>query len=226
MVELAVKKLDHWRQEGILNPTAIMPHQVSVIGVGGIGSPVVMCLSKMGMERITVYDNDSVELHNLPNQFYRFSDIGKLKVAGIADIANDFAGVELKTENKLLTEGDVRNLHGITICGIDSLSGRRELWKGMKYNLNVPLYIDARMGGEVGRIFTVNPCDTDDVEQYEQSIADTIVPKELKCTERAIIYNTFMIASLVANQVKKFIMGEELIKEITFDLKTLSIFKM
>ena len=224
-MELVVNKLDHWRQEGIFNPRDKEAHQVNMIGVGGIGSPTIMCLSKMGVDKITVWDDDSVELHNLPNQFYRFEDLGKPKVDGIADIANGFSGIEVNTRNQLLKEEDARKLHGVAICGIDSLDGRRELWKGIKYNMHIPLYIDARMGGEVCRIFSINPCDMDEVAEYEQSIAPTIVPKPLPCTERAIIYNTFIIAGLIANQVKKFIMGEDLAKEIAFDMKTLSIFK-
>jgi len=222
-MDLAVRKLDHWRQEGIFNPRGKPEQQVNLVGVGGIGSPTAMCLSKMGIERISVWDNDYVELHNLPNQFYRFSDLSKSKVGGIADIIRDFAGIEVKENNQLLKEDDARGLYGITVCGVDSLDIRREIWEGIKFNLNIPLYVDARMGGEVCRIFSINPVDLDDIDYYEKSISPGIKPKETPCTERAIIYNTFMIASLISNQVKKFIMGEKLKKEIVFDMKTLSM---
>jgi molybdopterin/thiamine biosynthesis adenylyltransferase len=220
---LVVKKLDHWRQEGIFNPRGRRPHQVNVVGVGGIGSPTVMCLSKMGMDRISAWDNDHVEMHNLPNQFYRFSDLSKSKVDGIADIVNDFSGVEVKTNNQLLKEEDAKELNGITVCGVDSLDIRRELWNGIKFNVQIPLYIDARMGGQVCRIFSIVPTDLKDIEYYEKSILPTTKPQTTPCTERAIIYNTFMIAALISNQVKKFIMGEELKREIVFDMETLSM---
>jgi len=48
--------------------------------------------------------------------------------------------------------------------------------------------------------------------------------QELPCTARAIIYNTFMIAALISNQVKKFARGEEFPKEIICDMKNLLLF--
>ena len=43
------------------------------------------------------------------------------------------------------------------------------------------------------------------------------------CTAQAIIYNTFTVAGLIANQVKKYAKGEHLSREVIFDLKTLTL---
>lgn len=218
-----VKKLDHWRQEGIFNPKDKPHNQVNIIGVGGIGSPTAMCLSKMGINRLSVWDNDYVELHNLPNQFYRFSDLSKSKVGGIADIVSDFSGVEVDTNEQLMSGGDAKKLRGITVCGVDSLEIRRDLWEGIQFNPAIPLYIDARMGGEVCRIFSIVPTDLKDIEYYEKSLNPATKPLKVTCTERAIIYNTFIIGGLVANQVKKFIMGETFPREVVFDMKSMGM---
>jgi hypothetical protein len=78
------------------------------------------------------------------------------------------------------------------------------------------------MGGEVARIYSINPCDPDDIEFYESMLYDDAEATELRCTARAIIYNVFIIAGLIANQVKKFARAEKVVREIIFDLKTLT----
>jgi molybdopterin-synthase adenylyltransferase len=55
---------------------------VALLGVGGLGSTVLLNLAGMGVGRITVVDSDRVELKNLARQFlYREHDIGASKVA-------------------------------------------------------------------------------------------------------------------------------------------------
>jgi len=44
----------------------------------------------MGCENITLVDYDEVELHNTASQFYKTSDIGKLKVEALKDNILDF----------------------------------------------------------------------------------------------------------------------------------------
>lgn len=52
-----------------------------IIGAGGLGSPVALFLAASGVGRITLCDNDSVDLTNLQRQIaHRTSCIGKAKV--------------------------------------------------------------------------------------------------------------------------------------------------
>ena len=66
---------------GIENQDKIKNIKVLIIGIGGIGCPVVTYLSSMGFENIGIVDHDIVELSNLHRQFiYKEGDIGLLKV--------------------------------------------------------------------------------------------------------------------------------------------------
>ena len=56
------------RQLDIADPTQFKDRPVTVVGAGGIGAATVVAFAKTGFENITVYDFDSVEDHNLPNQ--------------------------------------------------------------------------------------------------------------------------------------------------------------
>jgi hypothetical protein len=210
--------MDFLRQMDLLVPSDFQKYPVTIIGAGGIGSPTALAMSKMGVENITIYDDDIVENHNLPNQMYRISDLNKLKVEATRDICKDFSGLEIKICNERF-EG--QKAQGIIVSGVDTMKSREIIWKRMKYNPMANLYIDARMGAEVCRICSINPCDPDDVRWYEKTLFPDEKASEEPCTARSVIYNTFSIAGLITSQVKKFARAQPFAREIIFDLKTL-----
>ncbi|MEO5493500.1 MAG: molybdopterin-synthase adenylyltransferase MoeB [Sphingomonas sp.] len=58
---------------------------VAVIGAGGIGSPALQYLVAAGIGRITIVDDDTVDLSNLQRQtLFGIADIGAAKVDGAA----------------------------------------------------------------------------------------------------------------------------------------------
>ena len=212
--------MDFWRQLDIVSPDDFKPHKITVIGAGGIGSPTILALSKVGVQHLTVYDYDTIEAHNLPNQFYRLSDVNKLKVDAIADISQQYGGITIEKKPEPYKG---QPLSGIVISGVDSMDVRKLIWDRIKYNPNISNYIEARMGAEVARIYTVIPCDPTDVTWYETMLYTDDKAMELPCTQRAIIYCVLMIAALISNQVKKIAKMEEIKKEIICDLKTLNL---
>lgn len=208
------------RQLNILNPENINK-SVGIIGVGGIGSPTALALIKMGMPDITIYDNDKVELHNLPNQLYRVGDKGTSKVLALGNLLQEFAfdkqeitGIETKWNDECCPIKD------IMICAVDSMDTRIAIWKKIK-NSACELYIDARMGAELMRIYAINPQDPLDINFYEKTLYPSSEASQLPCSARAIFYNVFIIAGLIGSEVKKFLKCEKNTKEIIFDLSSL-----
>jgi threonine dehydrogenase-like Zn-dependent dehydrogenase len=214
-------EMDFWRQLGILVPSEDLIFPVTVIGCGGIGSPTVLALAKMGCADITIYDDDLVEVHNLPNQLHKMDHVGQPKVDGFSKVVEEFTGFKPKAVVERVSSS--HPLEGVVISGVDSMKARQEIWQAVKYNPLVKLYIDARMGAEVCRIYSVQPVDPTDVRRYESSLYSDEEALDAPCTERSIIYNVFVIAGLIGNQVKKFAKGEALEKEIIFDLVTLTL---
>ncbi|MEM4720898.1 MAG: ThiF family adenylyltransferase [Candidatus Methanomethylicaceae archaeon] len=204
-----------WRQMDIV-PAEKLKRPITVIGCGGIGSPTTLALAKLGCEDITVIDPDIVELHNVPNQIFGVEDIGRLKVESLHELVRRLAGTTIKTLVATVGETPMK-LRGIVISGVDSMASRKSIWDLVKFNVQVPLYIDARMGGEVCRIFTLNPARISQVEKYEKTLYTDEEAAPEKCTARAVIYNVFSIAGLIGNLVKKFAMGESLPFEIILD---------
>jgi len=203
------------RQLDLVRPDALnMP--ITVVGAGGIGSFTVLALAKMGCTNLWVYDFDTVENHNLPNQLYREADIGRPKVEALRDMVQEFTGCEV---NAISERTDGKGLSGIVVFAVDSMDERLKLWEGVKYNPRVPMLIDGRMGAEVMRVFSINPIDPDDVRHYESELYPSSEAFAAPCTSRAIIYTAFSVAALIAGQVKKHAAGQPYSRDITFDAR-------
>ncbi len=211
--------MDLYRQQDLIEPDQLdLP--ITVVGCGGIGSFVVLALAKMGCRAISVWDDDRVEPHNIPNQAYRVADVRRLKVEALADLVRDVAGVPLAIHAERVRE---QRLQGLVVSAVDTMAARREIWlRAVRHRAAVPLYLDARMGAEVARILTVRPADPDDIRRYEATLYDDLEAVVLPCSAQAIVYTGFSIAALVAGQIKKFLTGEPLKGELILDHKTMT----
>jgi molybdopterin/thiamine biosynthesis adenylyltransferase len=205
--------MDYTRQVDIFNPEEFKDIKIGVVGVGSVGSFIVLTLTKMGFKNITVWDDDTVEEHNLPNQFYPLDKLGQSKVSALHTLIEYMTGVTITPINFKFTLETYQQVD-ILISAVDSMEARRAIWKCGKEH---QLYIDSRMGGEYIRIFIVKG--QADYAHYEKSLERVGI--QLPCTARTIIYNVLANASLVALLVKKFLKGEPIGKEITFDMKNM-----
>lgn len=208
---------DYLRQLDILNPNMIT-FPVTLVGCGGIGSPAALLLAKMGCSQITLIDDDTVEDHNLPNQVYPLTAVGKTKVQACKTMIKSFADCQVKVIPQKFS-GQFK-LSGVVISGLDSMKARKAVWEAVKFNVDVPLYIDGRIGGEVLQVFTVLPSQIEDIEFYEPALFSDEEAQELPCTARAIMYTGFVIAGIIASQLKKWLKQESYFRKICFDLKT------
>jgi len=69
------------KQIGISGQKKIKNSKVLIIGMGGLGCPLLTYLSSAGIANIGIVDHDKVELSNLSRQtLFNISDIGKFKV--------------------------------------------------------------------------------------------------------------------------------------------------
>lgn len=214
-----MNKQRYHRQLGIIDPDRLdIP--IMIIGAGSVGSFVAMSLAKMGCQDITVCDFDTVEDHNMPNQLYKISDLGRLKVEALQEAVKEFADIDIKIMKEKF---DFQSYKKITIVAVDSMSLRKDIWEKAKRNINIELYIEARMGKELMYIYSFPALDRTSAEEYKKHLYTDDQVAETPCTERTIVYNMNMIAGFIANMVKKFANFEEsdIPFEILFDCKTL-----
>jgi molybdopterin/thiamine biosynthesis adenylyltransferase len=212
--------LNLWRQFDII-PEEKLKTPIIVIGAGGVGSILVLLLAKMGMEDITVYDPDTIEDHNIPNQMFPFEKLGLNKAEAMGEIGFEWA------ETKIISVADKYDgaIAPIIVSGVDSMEARKEIWGMIKMNAGVKMYIDCRMGAEFLTIYTVKPFLSDDITYYENKLFDDEKTVQEPCTNKAIIYNTAFIGSIAASRIKNYLVGDEQKnpKEIIADITTLQM---
>ncbi len=63
--------------------------RIHIIGCGSVGSTVAELLARFGLTKISLYDFDTVEPHNIVNQMFVQRHIGILKVEAVRDILLD-----------------------------------------------------------------------------------------------------------------------------------------
>jgi len=213
--------MEFLRQLDLVPPEALDFH-INIIGCGGIGSPTALALAKMGCSQLTLCDPDTIEDHNLPTQIFPVDEVGRSKVEVLAETLSLFADCRPVVVQRAVTGEEP--LQGVCIVAVDTMEARRGIWQGIRDNPAVPLLIDARMGGEVGLVYCVHPGDPEEVAFYEATLHGDDEAFEMPCTAQAIIYNTFMMASLICSLIKHYAVGESLPREISFDLKNLLLF--
>ena len=69
------------KQVGILGQKKIYSTKVLIVGMGGLGCPVALYLSNLGIKKFGIADHDKVDFSNLNRQIlFNTKDVGKLKV--------------------------------------------------------------------------------------------------------------------------------------------------
>ena len=82
----------------------MLESRIHIIGCGAIGSTVAENLVRFGITNISLYDFDTVEPHNIANQMFRQTDIGKLKTEAVAEYLCEI-NPECAESLKLYSEG-------------------------------------------------------------------------------------------------------------------------
>jgi len=150
-------------QLGGVGQRRIKAASIAVIGAGGIGSAVIPALAGAGVGRLTIIDDDVVELANLHRQpLFSDSDCGRPKVelaAAFVQARNPFVQVSARRERI-----DARNAaellggHDLVIDGSDNFATRLGLSDAC-VALGTPLIsaAAAQFQGQVA-LFRSKPC--------------------------------------------------------------------
>lgn len=197
---------------------------VTVIGAGATGSFVILELAKMGVKDITVYDFDVIEEHNVANQVYAMKHIGMNKVDAIADIVKEQTGADITAINEKV-DGSTY-LKGVVFCLTDSMASRKEIWeRAVRFKPQINMYIETRMGINVGYIYTINPMSAVDVNKYPETLYGDDVAETSTCgSSLSIVTTACTIASMACWNVVRDFKGVHTPQEVLFDLENLNIF--
>ena len=198
------------RQLDVLDVPRLARTPITVIGAGAVGSFTVLALAKSGAERITVWDDDSIESHNLPNQWYRLADLGRPKVQALKALVLEMTGVDIEIVQERF-QGEKAT--EVTICAVDSMDVRIALWRAL--HPRPSMYIDARMGAEVGKVLCVGAFGT----WYEETLHPSSEAYRAPCTARATMYCASGLAAFIAAQVANHASLRPPRQEMTIDFR-------
>ena len=198
------------RQLDVLDVPRLARTPITVIGAGAVGSFTVLALAKSGAERITVWDDDSIESHNLPNQWYRLADLGRPKVQALKALVLEMTGVAIETVQERF-QGEKAT--EVTICAVDSMDVRIALWRQL--HPRPAMYVDARMGAEVGKVMCVGAFGG----WYEETLHPSSEAFRAPCTARATMYCASGLAAFIAGQVANYASDRPTREEMTIDFR-------
>ena len=188
---------DYSRQINILNPEEFTT-RINIIGVGATGSWMSLALAKMGLNKLHLYDFDTVGVHNLPNQMFGLRDVEHNKAHSMRNIIKMLTGFVVKSKDEKL-EGDTP-LQGIVFMLTDTMKSRKDIYyKAIKNNPNIELLIETRMDLRGGRIYVIDPTNREQIKRYEETlygddeaevsacgVSQTVLPTALGITSHAI----------------------------------------
>lgn len=191
----------------------------TIAGVGGIGSWTSLLLSRISNNvRITLYDDDNVEVVNLAGQMFSSNQVGLRKVYAAQEVIRYFSGSYCNAVPHRITP-TTSIYDKIVICGFDNMEARKTLYHKWKENAkSFPvaeqgefLFIDGRMNAEEFQIFSIIGDDDYNMKRYEEEFlfSDAEVAPAV-CSYKQTTYCASMIASFMINSLVNFLSNQNL----------------
>lgn len=89
----------------------LLASHVAIVGLGGLGSPMAIALTRAGVGHLRLIDYDEVDLPNLNRQQYRLKDVGRLKTEAILEELKELNPyLDIQTMNEKVTEENAERL--------------------------------------------------------------------------------------------------------------------
>lgn len=191
----------------MFDPTLYADTRVAIVGLGNIGSHAALALARMGLVHFKLWDFDAVEEHNAASQAYELWEVGSNKAEATAARMRLFnPQIRLAVHKDKCEFEDAE----IIVCAVDNLEARRTLAENSRPESFV---IDGRVGGGQLEVYSQR------VSEWAATIPESA--DEDACGMRFISYTSYVIAGLIANQVKRHLKGERLAKRIIMHCDTL-----
>jgi adenylyltransferase/sulfurtransferase len=164
--DLSEKELDRYSRQVMLEEIGyqgqlkLKQAKVCVVGVGGLGNPIVTRLTAMGVGKIRIVDRDVIELSNLHRQtMFNEDDVGQVKVETAAKklrkLNPDIVIEELPISINDYTALEVVDGCDVVVDALDSVNARYSLNKAC-IEKKIPFVTGAAVG-VTGQCFTILP---------------------------------------------------------------------
>ena len=144
---------------GISGQKKIKKSKVLIIGMGGLGCPLLSYLASAGIYNIGIVDHDKVELSNLNRQIlFNTADLGKYKVFQAKSKINKiYKAIKIRTFNQKVLTTNIKNIskdYDIICDGTDNFNTRYLINDYCKKNKKI--LISAAISQFDGQLFKFN----------------------------------------------------------------------
>ena len=190
---------------------------ITIAGVGGIGSYVAFLVSRLKPNSISIYDNDTIEEANLSGQLFARRDIGRSKVAAVGDVIFDFSGYSSVFENHTMF-GANSPMFPILVCGFDNMASREAAFLKWETRVNRAtekdrkkyLFIDGRLAAEDFQVFCITGDNQWAINEYKKNYLFTdSEADEVICSYKQTSYVANMIGTVITNLLVNFAYNTE-----------------
>lgn len=214
--------IDGMRHASIYDPEQYKDKRVAVIGVGTIGSHLALTLARMQVPMI-LYDFDTIEAHNLATQSYTKYDIGQYKVDAVKKqcdlIGHDEVIARKEAFNTFDSEGtDIVTPHSIIVSCVDSIEARRAIAAALIEAGDIRPVHDGRVGAEQVEVYRYASAAEWLAGLPEQADTDP-------CGARFTAYTANICAGLLANNIKRELLGQTVQARILYDAASSTFIK-
>ena len=112
------KQIDRYSRQiilkkvGVIGQKKLLKSSVLIVGAGGLGSPIAIYLTALGIGKIGIVDKDNVEISNLSRQIiFETNDVNKNKSsAAISKLKKMNPDIQFKSFNKNLTITNINQI--------------------------------------------------------------------------------------------------------------------
>jgi adenylyltransferase/sulfurtransferase len=188
----------------------LLEARVAIVGAGGIGSPLIAALVAAGVGRLTVFDDDVVDLSNLQRQtLFTTADVGRLKVEVAAERATALnPDVVLTPVRARLTAENAQGLlagHDVIVDGCDNFATRLTV-ADAALALRIPL-VSAALGRFEGQLAVYRGWEADK-PCYRCFVGSDPDRPDVSCADQGVLGAlTGLVGSLAAMETMRLLTG-------------------
>ena len=145
-----MKKTEFYKSHNRKVLTILSRKTIGIIGVGGIGSNVVVSLARSGVGKLIMADFDTIKADNLNRQYYFINQIGMKKIDAIKENLihiNPF--IQYEFYNKKIDKKSINLFENVDILieAIDDASQKAEILTSWQSKYDKPIILCSGIAG-------------------------------------------------------------------------------
>ena len=197
--------------------------RIHILGCGSVGSTIAENLARCGITKMTLWDFDTVEPHNIVNQMYTQEHVGMNKAVALKEMLKSI-NPEIGDELKVEPEGwRGKMLSGYVFLAVDNIDLRREFVEKHFDSPTIKAMFDVRTMLTGAQHYAADWADYKSKQNFLNSMqfshdeAADETPVSACGVTLGIVTTVRLICGMAVNNYIKFVKGEGLWKFVQID---------